>query len=77
MIQQTLFQSYAYTKKRSHSLGESTSERDLVNDARDTDISKQTVHNSQKTNVDVPWTEVSDKKRNWNSPEMSMPRNQK
>jgi len=76
MIQQTLLQSYAYIKKRSRSLGESTSERDLVNDARDTDISKQNIHNSQKTNVDAPWIEVSGKKRNRNSPEMSTPRKQ-
>jgi len=32
MIQQTLLQSYAYTRKRSCSLGESISERDLVNE---------------------------------------------
>jgi len=30
MIQQSLFQSYTYTKKRSLSLDESTTERDLV-----------------------------------------------
>jgi len=32
MIQQTLLQSYAYTRKRSRSLDKSTSERDLVNE---------------------------------------------
>jgi len=35
---------------------------DLVN--KDTDILKQIIHNSQKTNVDAPWTEISGKKRN-------------
>jgi len=44
MIQQILLQSYAYTRKRSRSLSESTSERDLMNDAKDTDISKQTIY---------------------------------
>jgi len=72
MIQQILFQSYAYIRKRSHSLlnHESTSERDLVNDARNTDTLKQTIHNSQKTNVDVRWIKISGKRRNRNSPEM-------
>jgi len=76
MIQQTLLQSYAYIRKRSRSLGESTSERDLVNDARHTDSSKQNIYNSQKTNMDALWIEVSGKKRNRNSSEMSMPRKQ-
>jgi len=75
MIQQTLFQSYVYIKKRWRSLSESTSERDFVNDARDTNSSKQTIK-SQKSNVNVPWIEVSDKKRNQNSPEMLTPRKQ-
>jgi len=49
-----------------------------MNDARDTDTSKQTIHNSQKTKdgADAPWIKVSGKKRNRNSPEMSMPRKQ-
>jgi len=34
-------------------LGETTSERDLVKDAKDTDASKQTVHNPEKTNVNA------------------------
>jgi hypothetical protein len=43
MIQQI----YAYTKrKRSRFLDESTIERDLVNDARDTDTVKQITHNT-------------------------------
>jgi hypothetical protein len=33
-------------------LDESTTERDLVNDARDIDTVKQITHNIQKTNVD-------------------------
>jgi len=59
--------SYAYTRKRSLSLDESTIERGLVNGARITDTLKQI---TQKTNVDTSWREVSGKKRNWNSPEM-------
>jgi len=47
-----------------------------VNDARNTDTSKQTIHNSQKTNVDVRWIEISGKRRNRNSPEMLTPRKQ-
>jgi len=44
-----------------------------VKNAKDTDASKQTIHNPEKTNVNAPWIEVSDKKRNRNSPEMSTP----
>jgi len=46
MIQQILFQSYAYTRKRSRSLNELTSERDHVNGTKDIDISKQIIHHS-------------------------------
>jgi len=40
------------------------------------DISKQNIYNSQKTNVDISWIEVSVKKRKQNSPETLMPRKQ-
>jgi len=56
MIQQILFLSYAYIKKRSLSLGESTTERDLFrerdsqNDAKDIDILKQSIQ--FRTNMD-------------------------
>jgi len=56
---------------------ESTSEQDLVNDAKYTDSSKQNIYNSQKTNMDALWIEVSGKKRNRNSSEMSTPRKQR
>jgi len=35
-------------------------------------ITKDKLHNSQKTNMDAAWIEVS-KKKNWNNPEMSTP----
>jgi len=38
MIQQTLLQSYDNIRKKSHSLGESTSDRNLVNGAKVTDF---------------------------------------
>jgi len=34
------------------------------------------IHNSQKTSVDALWREISHKKRNRNSPEMSTPHKQ-
>jgi len=43
MIQQILLQSYAYIRKRSLSLGESTTERNLVNSAKISDTSKQII----------------------------------
>jgi len=49
MIQQTISKLRLHQKKIAFT--ESTSEQDFVNDARDTDASKQTIHNSQKTNV--------------------------
>jgi len=51
MIKQILLQSYAYNRKRSLSLGESTTEWDFVNDAKLTNTSKQIIHNSQKTYI--------------------------
>jgi len=45
MIQQTLLQNYAYTKKRSLSLDKLATERDLVNGAK-ADTSRQNIHNS-------------------------------
>jgi hypothetical protein len=73
MIQQILLQSYAYTRKRLLPLGESIIERGLANSARHIGIVKQIAHNTQKTNVDALWKEVSGKKRNPNSPEISTP----
>jgi len=71
MIQQTLFQSSAYTRKRLRSLGESVSKQDLVNDARDWHF--KTNYTQFTKDMDAPWIEVSGKKRNQNSPKMSMP----
>jgi hypothetical protein len=73
-IQQILFQIDAYTRKRSVLLGEPTI--GLGNGARDTGTIDQIAHNTQKTNVNASWKEVSDKKRNRNSPEMSTLRKQ-
>jgi len=64
MIQETLLQSYGYTRKSSFLLNESTTERDLLNGAKVTDTSKQIIHNAQKIKVDASWREVSGKKRN-------------
>jgi len=47
-----------------------------MNDARDTDTVKQIIHNIQETNVDAPWKEVSDKKKNRNNPIISTSRKQ-
>jgi len=63
MIQQTLFQSYVYIRKRTLSLDKSTTERDLVNDVKVTNTLKEITHNSQKTNVNASWREVSGKKK--------------
>jgi len=41
-----------------------------------TDTLKQTTHNLQKINADTPWIETSGKKRNQNSPEITMPHKQ-
>jgi len=47
-----------------------------VNGAKVTDILKQTTHNSQKTNANIPWIETSGKKRNRNSSEITMQQKQ-
>jgi hypothetical protein len=47
-----------------------------VKDARAISTLKQITYNIQKTNADALWREVSDKKKNRNNSEMSMPRKQ-
>jgi len=74
MIQQTLLQSYDNIRNRLRSLSESTPDRNLINDAKATDTSKQYIYNPQKKNEDIPWIETSGKKRNRNSPETTISR---
>jgi len=77
MIQQTLLQSYDNIRNRLRSLGESIPDRDLINSAKATNSLKesiQPIYNPHKKNEDISWIEASGKKRNRNSPEMTMSR---
>jgi len=62
MIQQTLLQSYNNIRNRLRSVGESIPDRDLINDTKATETSKQIIYNPQKKNEDTSWIEVSEEK---------------
>jgi len=63
MIQQTLPQSYNNIRNRLRSVGESIPDRDLINDAKATETSKQIIYNPQKKNEDTSWIEVSEEEK--------------
>jgi len=58
-------------------LGESTTDRDFMNGAKATEISKQTTYNPQKKNEDTLWIEASGKKRNRDSREITRKQSKK
>jgi hypothetical protein len=73
MVQQILHQSFANTRKRSHSPCKSITERDIykrdiIYNERDADTLIQISYNTQKKNEE--WKVINGKKKNWNNLEL-------
>jgi len=64
LLQQTLHQSFANTKIKSHFLCESTTEQSFINGMRDIDILTQISYNIQKINEEDSWKKVNGEKKN-------------
>jgi uncharacterized protein YcnI len=69
-----LHQSFVYTRKSSPSLDKSTVEQSLMNDAKVTGT--LIIYNTQITNEDASWRQITDKKRNQNSHKITTTRKQ-